>query len=171
MVHRLRRINYSEGSRPSRSLALSLQTSENFSTISAIKTTTGEIVTDPVEINSSLQTHYTGLLASEIPFDIDSSSLFFEGLDIPSLSQQERDLIDAPITLQELKAALNAMNKGKSPGNDGIPPELLLALWNQIGPLMLSMIERSVTSGAFATEANTALIPLLLNAPATDPSP
>ena len=103
-----------------------------------------------------------GLLASEIPFDLDSSSLFFEGLDIPSLSQQERELLDAPITLQELKAALDAMNKGKSPGFDGIPPELLSILWNQIGPLILSMIERSVASGAFDTDANTALITLLL---------
>ncbi len=41
------------------------------------------------------------------------------------------------------------MNKGKSPGIDGIPIELYTAFWSDLGPLMLDMIHFSVTQGSF----------------------
>ena len=52
------------------------------------------------------------------------------------------------------------MNKGRSPGVDGIPPELLLAFWPQVGPLILNMIHQATKVGSFTK--NQATITLLL---------
>ncbi len=38
------------------------------------------------------------------------------------------DVIDTPITFREVKAAINKLKKGKSPGLNGIPPEALKAM-------------------------------------------
>lgn len=67
-----------------------------------------------------------------------------------------------PVTLDELYKALNSLNKGKSPGLDGIPPELYLASWPQVGPLLLGMIHSAIENGSFSNNTNIAIISLLL---------
>ena len=52
--------------------------------------------------------------------------------------------LDAPITLYELHKALGYMNKGKSPGLDGLPPELYLFFSPQVGPLILETIHSAI---------------------------
>ncbi|KAG1924766.1 hypothetical protein F2P79_025947, partial [Pimephales promelas] len=54
------------------------------------------------------------------------------------------------------------MNKGKAPGLDGLPPELYLAIWDLIGPLLLDSINFAIDTGCFHRDQNTALISLLL---------
>ncbi len=39
---------------------------------------------------------------------------------------------------EELHVALKSLQKGKSPGLDGLPPELYLEIWDLVGILMLN---------------------------------
>lgn len=64
--------------------------------------------------------------------------------------------------MSELEKALKDMNKGKSPGMDGIPPEFYLAFWPALGPLMVEMTNYAVDKGSFGRHTNTAVISLLL---------
>lgn len=66
--------------------------------------------------------------------------------------------LDNPFTLFELEMALRNFNKGKSPGVDGIPPELHLQFWSQLGPLLLNMFNHAISSGCFSRDVNTAII-------------
>lgn len=81
---------------------------------------------------------------------------------MPCLSEEDADRLARPISLQELKDAVLSMQKGKSPGLDGIPPELYLAFWDLIGPFLLDMIHFSIEKGAFSRDVNIAVISLLL---------
>lgn len=54
------------------------------------------------------------------------------------------------------------MPKAKSPGLDGIPPELIIVLWDVVGPAILNSINHSFISGTFHRDQKTALITLLL---------
>lgn len=45
-------------------------------------------------------------------------------LNLPQLSQEGRLALDAPFTQEELQFALSKLNHDKSPGTDGIPPNL-----------------------------------------------
>lgn len=67
-----------------------------------------------------------------------------------------------PISLEELKAAALDMQKNKSPGFDGIPPDLYVTFWDKLGPLLLDMILTSIDKGSFSRDVNMALVSLLL---------
>lgn len=45
---------------------------------------------------------------------------FFNNLDLPPLSQDLRNNLDAPNTQEEISAAISSMQSGKSPGPDGL---------------------------------------------------
>lgn len=48
---------------------------------------------------------------------------FIEDLHIPKLTDEERDRIDGPITLQDCKLALDTFQANKTPGEDGFTVE------------------------------------------------
>lgn len=71
------------------------------------------------------------------------NTTFLSKANLPQISQASADLLDTPITLTELKEAIQTMKTGKSPGFDGIPPEAFLTFWPQLGPLLFDMIQFS----------------------------
>ena len=48
---------------------------------------------------------------------------------IPKLSENERDILDAPLTVQELDYALKNSNKRSAPGADGLNNFILEFFW------------------------------------------
>uniref|UniRef100_A0A671N094 Reverse transcriptase domain-containing protein n=1 Tax=Sinocyclocheilus anshuiensis TaxID=1608454 RepID=A0A671N094_9TELE len=70
--------------------------------------------------------------------------------------------LDSPLTIKELKSALDCMSSNKAPGLDGIPPELLKTLWDIIAPLILNSLNFALEKGALHRNQTTALITLLL---------
>lgn len=87
---------------------------------------------------------------------------FMDPLDFPSLSAAQAKQFDAPITLEELKLAAASMNRHKSPGLDGVLPDLLLEIWDLVGPVLLNSIQHSLDVGYFNGDQRAALISLLL---------
>lgn len=81
---------------------------------------------------------------------------------LPRLATIVSTLLDNPISLEELKEAAIAMQRNKSPGLDGIPPEFYVVFWNKLGPLLLDMISASNEKGSFSRDVNIDLISLLL---------
>ena len=58
--------------------------------------------------------------------------------------------------------AVQNMQRNKSPGFDGIPPEFYVTFWEQLGPFLLDLINFSIGEGEFSRDVNTVLISLLL---------
>ncbi|WVZ92292.1 LOW QUALITY PROTEIN: hypothetical protein U9M48_038369, partial [Paspalum notatum var. saurae] len=50
--------------------------------------------------------------------------------DIPQVSPQENDLLSAPFTVEEVRAAIFQMEHNKAPGPDGFPPEFYQIFWD-----------------------------------------
>ncbi len=124
LIHRTRQRYYFQGSRPSHLLASKIRTNEHFADIPSIRSTTGQIVTDPKQVNETFRTFYSNLYQSEIQLDRDKCQNFLSQLDLPQLPVTDSMQLDAPISLEELKAAALDMQRNKSPGFDGIPPEV-----------------------------------------------
>lgn len=55
-------------------------------------------------------------------------------LDLPQLSDEDRALLDRPLSPEELRKALAELNTGKSPGSDGLPPEFYVRFWSFLSP-------------------------------------
>jgi hypothetical protein len=54
------------------------------------------------------------------------------------------------------------MQRNKSPGLDGIPPEFYVTFWSKLGTLLFDMIKASIDKGGFSRDVNIDLISLLL---------
>lgn len=136
LIQRTRQNYYFNGSRPSHLLALQLRNNEKYANIPAIRLCSGELTNDQQDINNAFQSFYSNLYTSESTCDNATISSFLSSLNLPTLSTDESETLGQPITLQELKESLKPMNKGKSPGLDGIPIQL-----NYIQPSGQSLVQ------------------------------
>lgn len=59
------------------------------------------------------------------------------------------ETLEAPITLEELQDVAYHLAQNKVPGRDGIPVQFYLILWDQIGPILLEVLPKGLTIGAF----------------------
>uniref|UniRef100_A0A8B9J9W2 Reverse transcriptase domain-containing protein n=1 Tax=Astyanax mexicanus TaxID=7994 RepID=A0A8B9J9W2_ASTMX len=114
------------------------------------------------------QQFYTQLYSSESQSDHNRHIEYLSKLNLSHLSKEDAEQLGKPIQLNELKEALQLMQKGKAPGIDGIPPEFYLTFFSQLGPLLLDMINTAIEAGSFQRDTNTALISVLLK-PEKDP--
>lgn len=81
---------------------------------------------------------------SEVPHDEKVFSEFLKPLELPKLPPRAVCSLEAPINLEELRLAIKAMNRGSSPGLDGISAELFEAFRLQLGPLLLNMLNFAI---------------------------
>ncbi len=97
--------------------------------------------------------------SNSVPTNFD---LFLKHLNLPKLNDSQRNILDSPLTIEELKSTLDCMSCNKAPGLDRIPPELLKTLWDIIAPLILNSLNFVLEKGALPRDQTTALITLLL---------
>ena len=76
------------------------------------------------------------------------------------ITEEQKELLDALITIEEIKIAIFQMQSGKSPGLDGIPVEFYQEYWEEIKDLYMAFINK-VKEEAFPTGKNTGVIKLI----------
>ncbi len=84
----------------------------------------------------------TGGLFSQHPTDPQQQQELLAGIDKQLTPEQQQQCLgpngDGTITLEEAKAALDSMPRGKVPGSDGFTYEFYTAFWPLIGPLFVA---------------------------------
>lgn len=168
MIHITKHKYYAEGSRPSHLLALTLKQQEAKRSISAIKCPKDGVVVSTDEINETFKKYFKELYSRGVVPSEDELNIFFADLKLPTLSAEDAKMLDSPITIDELLSAVKATNKGRTPGIDGIPVEIYLAIWDIIGPIWLETLNYAVAHGSFHRDLNTALITVIPK-PGKDP--
>lgn len=83
-------------------------------------------------------------------------NLFMQNLALPKLDLLYSELLEQPITLEELGDVVRTLQKGKSPRLDGIPPELYLVLWDKVDPQILDSINYAIETGSLHRDQNIA---------------
>lgn len=152
---------YSECSKPSHLLALTLKQQETKRAIPAIRCSQRGVLTSTEDINKTFKEYFKKLYTSDgVPLENDLDT-FFAGLNLPTLTAEETENLDKPITLEELLKAVKGTKKGRTPGIDGIPVELYLQLWDLLGPIWLEAIHYASNIGSFHRDLNTALITVI----------
>ena len=76
------------------------------------------------------------------------------------ITQQQKNKLDASITLDEIKTAVFQMQSGKSPGLDGIPIEFYQEYWEEIKHYYMAFINK-VKTEAFSKSKNTSVIKII----------
>ncbi len=130
--------------------------------ISAIKSSDDQVTTNPVAINDIFKGFYTNLYKAETDFDEPICKQYLDKLELPRISQIDKEYLEAPLSLEELHVSLKSLQKGKSPGLDGFHPELYLEIWDLVEILMLNSFNFAIEHGVFHRDQKTSLISLLL---------
>ena len=90
--------------------------------IDAIKNDKGEITTNPTEIQATIRDYYKQLYARK-PVHLEEMDKFMDTCTLPSLNQEEVEILNRPIIRAEVEAAFNNLPTKKSPGPDGFTAE------------------------------------------------
>ena len=93
----------------------------NFSrkTINELRKQDGVEIREENEILKAIQEFYEDLYSSEISTSQEQFDLFIRNLIFPKLSDEDREEIEGPLTLDECKRVLELFQENKSPGEDG----------------------------------------------------
>lgn len=84
---------------------------------------------------------------------------FFERYEIKRLTNEQRQLLNTPITLQEVLEAIHKSKKGKSPGLDGFTNEYYKLFANELGTPLKDTMNEIIHVATPQTQANIILIP------------
>jgi hypothetical protein len=77
------------------------------------------------------------------------------------LSPEDREFLEALLTLEELHEAATELGRDKVPGADGIPVEFFLMFWRVLGRLLLKALNAGISKGEFSKKFLKSLIVLL----------
>lgn len=148
------------GNKPSKLLAYQLKKEQAERTIKCIRNAAGQLKYDLQSIKSSFFDYYTKLYTSDNPSEVDIK-LFLQQICLPSISEEEKELLDSPFTSKEVFQAILSLPTGKAPGLDGYPVEFYKAFWPQIEPLFMPMITDFVQNGTLPETLKIAAISLI----------
>lgn len=158
-ILRSRHRYYEFGDKASKILAYQLRQATASKLITKIKTPEGYTY-DGKLINDKFKDFYMSLYTSEHDVQPDFNN-FFSTLKMPSINEESRNSLDAPITAAELDIAIKSLQTGKSPGPDGFPPEFFKKFSQQLIPHLLNMYNESFTVGILPQTLRTASISLI----------
>lgn len=153
---------YDQGEKAGKLLAWRIKKMQADRSISSIKTDTGELSTDPIEINTSFKKFYEKLYESECSADEEFQNAFLDQLPFKVISEEDKEFLDNPITKEEILEAIGDMNNGRAPGPDGLPAQFYKVFKNKLVQPLINMFNESCESGILPDSLRLATITLIL---------
>ena len=115
----------------------------------------GDIIHDSNLITQEVKTFYENLYASRENNIVHCN---IDNINTPTLSQEESDSLEGPITLQEALSSIKQMKNDKSPGSDGFTAEFFLILFHRLGTFMVRSINYGFYSGQMSVTQRQGVI-------------
>jgi exonuclease III len=123
---------------------------------------TGATCSTPEDICDATSAYYATLFRPDCPQNEDAIKCLLNRMPSSAhLDQEQQDLCDAPITIQDLHAALVSTADHKTPGLDGLPKDLYAAFWDDLGQPLLEMVHHAINTGALPSSCRQGLVCLV----------
>uniref|UniRef100_A0A8D0AP61 Reverse transcriptase domain-containing protein n=1 Tax=Sander lucioperca TaxID=283035 RepID=A0A8D0AP61_SANLU len=155
-------ISWNIADKPDKLLARQLKGLQARRMIHKIKTKAGTVSTCPKEINENFRKFYEDLYTSKTSADTAQISDFLQALHLPKISSSAQKELNANITLEEVKEAIQSFPNGKTPGPDGFSIEFYKAYSDKVAPIMLRMFNHSIVTRHLPESLYSANISLIL---------
>ena len=141
------------------------KTNTSYSNIIALEKNNRKLT--PVEINNEIHNYYKKLYKEETRTPIeqrlnDLPEWKYTMENLNKINERDKELLNNDIQEEELRETIyNSMNKGKSPGNDGITLELYQLIWEEIKEPFTGMINYSLNTGILPPSMRQSVIRLI----------
>ena len=104
---------------------------------------------------NTFQEKYSAQNAVEFDLDYIRSNI------TEKLTEDEKDALEAELTLQELTTAVQDMKKGKTPGSNGFSVDFFRCFWKQLGIFLHRALKFSFSRGKLLTTHQESIITLI----------
>ena len=161
-LFRLKGNFYESGEKSSKLLARQLRQKEASYAIPAVKNSKGELMMNTSDINKVFASFYNQLYKSEVNPGRSDYDAFFSKIEMPEISEDQKESLDRPISVDEVKRAISSMRVGRSPGLDGFASEYYKEYSDKLAPILTEVYKESFSVGNLPNTFNEALISLIL---------
>ena len=120
-----------------------------------------EEITQDQKVIQQERTFYKDLYTSSEAFEESSFNSFVSKIEIPKISNLNKDICEGAITMEEIKKVLPTFQRNKSPGNDGLPMEFYVVFSNQVLNILVESLNQSFTMGELSTSQKQGVITLI----------
>lgn len=161
LLLKLKQKHFETGDKPGKLFAQQLQSTQASRAIYKIRSKSGALLTNPIDINCRFREFYSELYSSKQNIPQSDLNKFFDHLSLPGMADAARNQLDSEITVQEVITAIKSFPSGKASGPDGFGSEFYKVLCDTLAPLLHRMIINSKIEGTLPKtlyEANICLI-------------
>ena len=127
--------------------------------INKIRNKKREVTTDNAEIERIIRDYYEQLYDNKMD-NLEEMDRFLEKFNLPRLSQEEIEIMNNPVTSNEIEAVIKNLPKNKSPGPDGFTEESYQTFSEELMPILLKLFQKVAEEGTLPSSFYEATITL-----------
>ncbi|CAH1274736.1 TIE1 [Branchiostoma lanceolatum] len=127
--------------------------------ISAVRDSAGQVVREDDKISDVFRQFYEDLFTEE-PVDLVASNQLCDSLE-NILDPEEPQLLETPLTPDELLTSVLSMENNKCPGSDGLPKEFYTTFWHLVADDLLSVFKEVFEDGELSPSQKFGVVTLL----------
>ena len=133
----------------------------NKKTISELRLQDESTTCNEKEILDQIEAYFKNLYSSECTLSQGEYQEFIQNLEIPRLSNEDRDSLEGPLTYEECKKVLDSFQNDKSPGVDGFTVEFYKFFYDLLGNDLLACLNEAYEKQELTTSQRRGIITLL----------
>ena len=133
----------------------------NKKTIRELRLEDESTTTNDEQILDQIETYFRGLYTSVETFSQDEYDEFIQHLQIPKLSDEDRDNLEGPLGYEECKNVLESFQNDKSPGEDGFTVEFYKLFYDLLSENLLACLNEAYEENEFTISQRRGIITLL----------
>ena len=129
-----------------------------------VKDENGQILTDQRDIQNRQRHYFENLYKrkiDEVGMETKINTFMQDCDNVPCLTADEKDGLEAPLTEQELLRGLKELNNGSAPGSDGLTVEFFKMFWTRIKIFVHKSFESARETGSLSISQRNAIITLI----------
>ena len=132
----------------------------NKKTISELRLQDESTTNNANVILDQIENFYKNLYASEATFSDEECDTFIRNLELPKLSDEDRDSLEGQLTYDECKKVLETLQNDKAPGEDGFTVEFYKCFFELIGNDLLASFNEAHMKGELSISQRRGIITL-----------